>query len=66
MQKKSESMEEYLYTFYNKKSFDKKQIIELVSSLVSSINKYKNDDIKVKIFAFILKLECEENLFDYY
>lgn len=55
-----ETLEQYLYTFYQQKYGLKQLAIEHVAALVNSLTQKLKLDPQIAVFAKILKNECEE------
>ena len=55
-----ETMEQYMYTYLNQKYGLRTLIIEWLQAILNAINTYKREDHEVRLFAKILKNECDE------
>lgn len=58
-----ETLEQYMYTYLSKKYGLKSLVVEWASSIIESIKNYSNDDGMVKLFAKMLKNECDEEFY---
>lgn len=55
-----QTMEQYIFTYLNQKYGLRSLIIEWSVILLNSIQQYKNEDHSVRLFAKILKNDCDE------
>lgn len=55
-----ETMEQYLYTYLNKKYGLKNIVMEWASSVINGIKRYSFEDSDVALFARIMRNECDE------
>lgn len=53
-------MEQFMYNYLNQKYGLKTLIVEWASTIITGIKCYLHDDHEVKLFAKILKNECDE------
>jgi len=53
-------MEQYLYTFLNKKYGLKNLVVNWAASIVQAIQLYSKQDVEVLIFGKILNNTCDE------
>ena len=57
----SETLEQYMYIFFNNKYGLKNLVIDWVSALINAIKLYSNEDCEINLFGKILKNEQEED-----
>ena len=55
-----ETMEQYMYTYFNQKYGLKSLIVENITNLINSMQLYKNEDHDIVLFSKVLKNECDE------
>jgi len=56
-----ETMEQFMYTYFNQKYGLKNLIIEHIVSLLNSMKVYENEDHDIKLFLAVLKNQCDED-----
>ena len=56
----SETLEQYMYIFFNNKYGLKNLVIDWASALINAIKLYSNEDCEINLFGKILKNEQEE------
>jgi len=56
-----ETMEQYMYSYLNKRYGLKSLVLEWASAVIIGVKKYSHEDSEIELFGKILKNECDED-----